>query len=843
MSLNQLLHRFSWYLILLVSVGSPLVLGAVHWPVKLALIFCSAASLLAFTLVSYRKGFRIRADGVALVSVGLLALIAFQLAPLPASWVQYLSPSGMSLAEGARQLGFEVPYRLSVSPGETMEQWMILAAALCLYLVAFNSSYRDGTGNRYLLGVGIAAGLVALVTLAQGILQPDKVLGLYVPAGGLPPKGSFVSTLLNSNHAAGFLNLGFFVLLGQWHKAHLGQHKGILGFLALACLAASVAQLSRGGILSLLAGFAFLTLLNRFGARGPSRSTSTTVMATVIGVAVLVFVAVGYVAAFNVVLKQTQQVELIPVIEEEMKVQVWSMSRPLVQEYRMAGAGAGAFGTAFSPVNTLTSGVEWTSPENEFVQALVEIGTPATILALLLILVMMWRRGAFAKTVNYYREALVALAVLGVHNLADFSLRIPGVLFPMAIVAGALSGAFARDYSKRRRWRIKTASAYVLPVVTVLFLVLVTGGIRAMEISRDETYARLESIPALDLPLVEQQFRTAATEAVARYPADSHLFAILGRRMARMGHSEEAFRLYDHAEHLCPGCPAPKVGKAALYVDNQDYRAALRALRAVAEGLPAHRKSVYRAIDRMAVDDSVIVEEWGTNEDLIAHYIQHVRHSGRLDREEQLILSSLRIHGYEPFLLSRLGYLYVSLNLLDRADRVAGQLLGMFPDVKDGFVIQGRIYLKQGLLDDAVLMYEEARARATGDALVSISLETMGLMSRLRRWDRFETISGEIQSSAMKTPWFRSQFHQAVANREQMRDRLFAALAELDQAEMATPLDAGIALKKAGIQRRLGRSDRAIAEYRKALKIAPGSALAAEGLRTIESGDERPVFP
>jgi len=544
-----------------------------------------------------------------------------------------------------------------------------------------------------------------------------------------------------------------------------------------------------------------------------------------------------------VVLKQTQQVELIPVIDEEMKVQAWSMSRPLIEEYRLAGAGAGAFGAAFSPVNTLTSGVEWSSPENEFVQALVEIGTPATLLALLLILVMMWRRGAFAKTTNYYREALVALAVLVLHNLADFSLRIPGVLFPAAIVAGALSGAFARDYSKRRRWRIKTASSYVLPVVTVLFLVLVTGGIRAMEISRDETYARLESVPPLDLPLIEQTFQTAAAEAVARYPADGHLFTILGRRMARMGHSEEAFRLYEHAELLCPGCPGPKVGKSVLYVENQDYRAALRALRTVAEGLPARRKSIYRAIDSMGIDDSVIVEEWGTNEDLIAHYIQHVRHLGRLDREEKLILASLRIHGYEPFLLSRLGYLYVSLNLLDHADRIAAQLLGMFPEVKDGFVIQGRIYLKKGLLDDAVLMYEEARGRATGDALVSVSLETMGLMSRLRRWDRFETISGEIQALAMKKPLYRSQYHQAVANREEMRDRLFAALAELDQAEMAAPLDAGIALKKAGIQRKLGRSDRAIAEYRKALKIAPGNPVAAEGLRTIESGNESPVFP
>jgi Tfp pilus assembly protein PilF len=70
--------------------------------------------------------------------------------------------------------------------------------------------------------------------------------------------------------------------------------------------------------------------------------------------------------------------------------------------------------------------------------------------------------------------------------------------------------------------------------------------------------------------------------------------------------------------------------------------------------------------------------------------------------------------------------------------------------------------------------------------------------------------------------------------REEMRGEYFAALQELDQAESSTPYDIRVPLRKARLQLLLGRADKAVAEYRKALKISPNSAEAAEGLKDLE---------
>ena len=136
-------------------------------------------------------------------------------------------------------------------------------------------------------------------------------------------------------------------------------------------------------------------------------------------------------------------------------------------------------------------------------------------------------------------------------------------------------------------------------------------------------------------------------------------------------------------------------------------------------------------------------------------------------------------------------------------------------------------------------MLEEARERSSGDSKISISLEMLTWLANSRQWDRFEAIASEIRLSSQKEKMHRSSFHRIMANRELLRNNPYAALAELEKAETATPFNALIALEKARIYVQLGYPSRASSEYRKALKIDPDNEAASTALHQLESQTSR----
>lgn len=836
-SLNRTLEKLSWWIIVALAMGAPLLIGSVHGPTKLLWVFLSGALLVIHVLHGFRKGYRIRLDGFMLMGLGLMGLMVFQILPLGRDLMEWLSPAGLKLLDSTRALGFDVPNRLSLSPSETLDSLVMLGAAFSIYLVVFNQSYRDGNGARFLSVVGASAAVVAAVTLAQSLGGAKGFLGFFVPSFGMPPEGTFFSTFVNPNHAAAYLNLGFFLLVGHWRRSQFGGAKGLAGTFALVSVLASVALLSRGGFLSLLVGLATLLAFARWtGAvnQTPSASTSSTIM----GVLLSLVTATVFLAAFNLLLSQTQNIQFLAAGQDEPKLDLWRHAVNLLRPYALAGAGVSAFGAAMSPLNDFFPSGVFLFAENEPLQSTIEIGLPLTILALLIILVLFWRRATTNKTTHHFREAICGLVALGVHNLVDYNIRVPGILIPVAIVMGAMSGAFARNFTRRRRWRVKMTTIKALPLAVVFFFLLISGGIRAMDISRDSAYAALEALPTASIPAATQRSKAIVNEIVELYPLDSHVFCLLGNWASRSGDNPRAEVLYQHSLTLLPAAPAPKIGLATLQLRQKNYEAALGWMRKVAEDLPLNRGPLLESLYRSQIDPETVVASWGTNDELLLQYVDYLKSIGRPDEVERVVLASMKNLGLEADLLSRLGFLYLAQEQVTRADLIATYLMALFPERQEGYLIQARVYVRLNRLDDALLMYEEARRFSRGDDNVAISLETLGLLARVRQWDRFEALSGEIRSLVLKESHFRAFFHQIIATREEMRGKLFAALSELDQAEMATPLDVRIPLRKASIQLKLGRVDKASAEYRKALKINPADRTAADGLRDLEPRSE-----
>jgi tetratricopeptide (TPR) repeat protein len=832
MSLNQILHRFIWNGLGVVAIGAPLAIGAVHWPVQMTLAAIAGALLLAYSLLAFRRGFRIRVDGFAVFGLALIAGMLLQLMPLGDGLLESLSPQAFAGYAKARELGYDVVGRISVAPAATGHLICMVATALCLYVVTFNLSFREGTGNKILAVVGIGGALVATLVFVHFAANSKLILGFYSPAQGVPQSQVFVSSFVNNNNAAGFLNLSLFILAGQWQKAQFGKVKGIYAVLVLVTAAASVVMLSRGGLLAMMMGGLFLAAITRWGGGGRSRSGSYAVTAA--GVLLSILAIFLFFILFNQILGQVEDTRLFPFGEAETKVLLWERARGTAQAYSKVGAGGGAFAAAFLPFNDLVSRSTISHAENELVQPLVEYGLYAGAAVLLVPVVLAWRRFSFARSDGYYAGALAGLFALGIQQLTDFALRIPGVLLPAIIAMGALSGGWAKARSKDRTWAMRVSGLKLIPVAAAAYLLLIVGfswvNRNQADVVHSALAGQMESA-AVGSAEMEKEF---GDDSIAWNAHDPLIYTLLGRRQVLRGDLEQASRLYEHSVELCPRCVAPRIGQIRLAEELKDYPTMLALLLDVAQMSPGHLHKVFGIALSRKLEPEMVVEAWKSDPDHLYEYVRFLFNGRHFGETEAIIRANIASAGFDVRMLNYLGILYLQARELDRADDVATYLMGMFPEKKHGFIIQARIFIRRSALDDALLMYEEALERTGKETDVQLSLEVMGLLARMRRWDRFEALASELRLAIGDSDKAQSSYHLLKAIREEMRGEYFAALQELEQAESATPYNVLVPLRKAKLQLLLNRPDKAVAEYRKALKIDPRNSRAADGLKDLE---------
>jgi tetratricopeptide (TPR) repeat protein len=832
MSLNQILHRFIWNGLGIVAIGAPLAVGAVHWPVQMTLAAIAGALLLAYSLLAFRRGFRIRVDGYIILGLALIGGMLLQLMPLSDGLLESLSPHAFAGYAKARELGYDVVGRISVAPAATVHLICLVATALCLYVVVFNLSYREGNGNKILAVVGIGGALVATLAFVHFATGSKLILGFYSPAQGVPASQVFFSSFVNNNNAAGFLNLSLFILAGQWQKAQFGKVKGIYAVLVLVTAAASVVMLSRGGLLAMMMGGLFLAAITRWGGGNRGRSGSYAVTAA--GIMLSILAVFLFFILFNQVLGQVEDTRLFPFGEAETKVLLWERARGAAEAYRSVGAGGGAFAAAFHPFNDLVSRSTISHAENELVQPLVEFGLYGGAAILLVPVVLAWRRFSFARSDGYYAGALAGLFALGIQQLTDFAIRIPGVLLPAIITMGALSGGWAKARSKDRTWSIRVSGLKIVPVAAAAYLLLIVGFSWVTRNQADVVHAALAGqMESAAVGSVELE-KKLGDDSIAWNAHDPLVYTLLGRRQVLRGNLEQAGRVYDHSVELCPRCVAPRIGQIRLAEELGDYPTMLARLLEVAQMSPGHRYKVYRIALSRKLEPEMVVEAWKSDPDHLYEYVRFLFGGRHFGETEAIIRANIASAGFDVRMLNYLGMLYLQARDLDRADDVATYLMGMFPEKKHGFIIQARIFIRRSALDEALLMYEEALERTGKETDVQLSLEVMGLLARMRRWDRFEALASDLRLAIGDSDKAQSSYHLLKAIREEMRGEYFAALQELDQAESATPYNVLVPLRKAKLQLLLSRPDKAVAEYRKALKIDPRNSRAADGLKDLE---------
>lgn len=443
--------------------------------------------------------------------LGLAGYTLFQLVPLPLGMLTWLSPHAAEVWLGAYRLVDAKPagwLPLSVDPPATaLEATKWFGYACVLTAASGLRSRRSATPLAVLLFASALA--VCVVTLAHGIVDAQRVYGIYTPpAPGRWLHGPFV----NGNNLAGYLNLGIFAGAGLWASQKNSAPPWLFG-LGLPAMAASVLLSdSRAGIATLFFGALVFGALLAWRRRVEARHFAFAGILLVVGVGAAL------------VLGSSRLVHTISDRQVEAKVSAWRWSLDLIRDYPVFGVGRGAFETAFEPYRKPLS-VNWTTvfshAENFPLQWLSDWGIPVGVATLGACVWLFLRVLPRARRDPLAAGLFAGLLALFAQNLVDLGLELFAI---MAAAFVALSGL--DDSNGEERGPLpRSVFAAVGGVLVSLVLVLAMGA-RPVQMDRQRLAKAYDGWAKARFPDPAGE-RREVVQAVLRHPGDAY-FPLVG---------------------------------------------------------------------------------------------------------------------------------------------------------------------------------------------------------------------------------------------------------------------------------------------------------------------------
>jgi len=377
---------------------------------------------------------------------GTLAWGLLQVLPLPPAIVSALSPRRGTLL-GAMALGSSAGWQpISINPSASLHAWLVFASAAIVFWCS-----RALFSHQGIRAVTRSVAAFGLIASAVGILQEASrtrlVYWLWTPLSDGPPGfGPFINRNHFSAWAVMALSLTVGYIAARTQAGDTSDRPRTLAarlarrldsrtvWLAIAIFLMTVAvvvSLSRSGMAAGATAFAAAHLLG--DRRGHERRRPWSLATLILVLAVL---WTGPTTLFE----RWRASD----VGQQGRAQIWRETLPVVQDFWLAGTGAGTYGDAMVVYQRSDRGrVHYNQAHNHYLQVLAEQGVVGVLLAvaaLAALIAAAWRRLAHDHSgMQWIRiGAAAGLVGLAASSIWETAARMPAVAALTAVLAAVL---------------------------------------------------------------------------------------------------------------------------------------------------------------------------------------------------------------------------------------------------------------------------------------------------------------------------------------------------------------------------------------------------------------------
>lgn len=459
---------------------TPLAFGTVEvWSIALAellVLFMGAI----WTARMIREG-RIQFERTpfTILILSFLALMLFQMLPLPLSAIKLLSPAAYSVYSlAASALNLQMGWRtISLDPVATREELLKVLTYAMLFWILLNYLRERKQVERVvvtIIGIGF---FLAVFAIIQKYSSNGKIYWIRETAQGGEPFGPYV----NRNHFAGYMEIAIPLTIGYilaqsplridrlairerlllWTSQHTSKSILLL-FAAIFMGTALLLTGSRGGLVSFAGSMIFFVIMAV--SKRSARSRVVRLAMTYCGLVLIAAVWIGGNSAF-LSLERLEKTFQEPFAEE--RAILWRDTLRMANDYVRFGSGFNTFEEVFPAYKTSTAQTIFQYAHNDYLQLLAEGGIVA--FGLVVWFIVVWYREVTVRWLKRHDPLAVYLALGGmtavfamlIHSLTDFNLHIPAnAIVTVTVLSITLNAARAmtseQDLNRQSAYRFES---------------------------------------------------------------------------------------------------------------------------------------------------------------------------------------------------------------------------------------------------------------------------------------------------------------------------------------------------------------------------------------------------
>ena len=422
-------NKVSYVLLLFTVIFTALAYGTVHQPIIAVFYVVVAAMTVLWVIDGYNTGeFNISLSPLQLPLVGAAVYGFIQTVPF-----------GWHTIAGIDN----VPRTISVDTFSTRVNALHFAALSLFFsvgLTLINSAKRI---RRTVTVLTIFGFIFAFFAILQGVLSPTKIYGIYERQFA-QPYGSFV----NRHNFAAYMEMTMSLPLALVLTGVIKRDQRLLYLTAILLMGVALfLSGSRGGLVALFAEVLLIVLVT-----APMRGGRKIVLRLALSGAMLAAVIAGtiFVGGESSLTRIAETATSKNVSAN--RTQIWTVTLNVISQNFPFGAGLGAFGVAYTPVDPMSGLERVEQAHNDYLETVADAGIVGIGLGALFIfaLVSTFLKNIYVK--NDIRRAIAIGSGAGIfavliHSLFDFVLHTTAVsvLFIILMTLLVASGSVYDD--------------------------------------------------------------------------------------------------------------------------------------------------------------------------------------------------------------------------------------------------------------------------------------------------------------------------------------------------------------------------------------------------------------